>query len=53
MFIIEDKAKPDVENTRGLHLAVVKLMIIHVTKLPLLHKISKVGMICFAKPGLT
>jgi hypothetical protein len=35
------------------NLAVVKLMTIQVTKLPLYHKICKIGMICFAKPGLT
>jgi hypothetical protein len=33
--------------------AAVKLKTIQVTKLPLYHKISKIGMICFAKPGLT
>jgi hypothetical protein len=38
---------------RGLNLAVVKLTPIPVTKLPLLHKIHKRGLICFAKPGLT
>jgi hypothetical protein len=33
--------------------AAVKLMTIQVTKLPLKHKINKIGMICFAKRGLT
>jgi hypothetical protein len=32
---IEDKAKPDVENIKGLNLAVVKLTTVQVTKLPL------------------
>jgi hypothetical protein len=35
VFIAEDKVKPDIENTRGLNLAVVKLMTIQVTELPL------------------
>jgi hypothetical protein len=34
-------------------LVVVKLTTIQVTKLPLYHKISKIDMICFAKPSLT
>jgi hypothetical protein len=34
--------KPDIENIKGLNLAVVKLTTVQVT-----------GMICFAKPGLT
>jgi hypothetical protein len=41
------------ENVRGLNLAVVKLTTVQVTKLPLQHKIRKIGMICFAKPVLT
>jgi hypothetical protein len=48
-----DKTKLDIENIRGLNLAVVKLTTLQVTKLPLQHKISKIGMIRFAKPGLT
>jgi hypothetical protein len=32
---------------------VAKLTTVQVTKLPLWHEISKTGMICFAKPGLT
>jgi hypothetical protein len=44
--------KPDTENTGGLKSAVVKFMTIKVTKLTLLHKISKTGMIHFAKPVL-
>jgi hypothetical protein len=38
---------------RGLNLAVVKPMTVQVTKLPLLHKIRNIGMICFVKPVLT
>jgi hypothetical protein len=34
MFAAKDKAKPDIENIRGLNLAVVKLMTVHATKLP-------------------
>jgi hypothetical protein len=50
---VYDKAKPDVENTRGLNLAVVELTTVQVTKQPLYHKIRKIGMICFAKSVLT
>jgi hypothetical protein len=32
---------------------VVKLTTVQVTKLPLFHKILKIGMMCFAKTGLT
>jgi hypothetical protein len=53
MFAVYSKVKPDIENIRGLNLAVIKLMTVEVYKLPLVHKISKRGMICFAKPGLT
>jgi hypothetical protein len=35
MFMVQDKAKPDIENIRGLNLAEVKLMAIQMTKLPL------------------
>jgi hypothetical protein len=35
MFVVQDKAKPDVENVRGFNLAVVKLTTVQVTKLPL------------------
>jgi hypothetical protein len=35
MFVVQDKAKPDTENIRGLNLAVVKLTTIQVTELPL------------------
>jgi hypothetical protein len=45
--------KSDIENIRGLNLAVVKLTTIQVTKLPLYHKMHKIGMTCFPKPGLT
>jgi hypothetical protein len=34
MFAVKDKAKPDIENTRDLNLAVVKLTILQMTKLP-------------------
>jgi hypothetical protein len=33
-----DKAKPDIENTRGLNLAAVKFATVQVTKLPLYHR---------------
>jgi hypothetical protein len=35
MFAIKEKAKPDIENIRGLNLAVVKLTTVQMTKLPL------------------
>jgi hypothetical protein len=35
MFAVQDKAKPDIENIRGLNLAAVKLTTAQVTKLPL------------------
>jgi hypothetical protein len=35
MFTVCGKVKPDIENIRGLNLAVVKLTIVQVTKLPL------------------
>jgi hypothetical protein len=41
------------ENIRGLNLAVVKLTTVQFSKLPLLHKIRKIGMICYVKPVLT
>jgi hypothetical protein len=53
MFAELDKAKPDTENIRGFNLPAVKLMTVQVTKLLLQHKINKIGMICFAWPGLT
>jgi hypothetical protein len=53
IFAVQNKAKADIENIRGLNLAVVKLTTVQVNKLPLWHKIRKIGMICFAKPGLT
>jgi hypothetical protein len=34
-YAAKDKEKPYIENIRGLHLAVVKLMTVQVTKLPL------------------
>jgi hypothetical protein len=52
-FAVYDKVKPDIENIKGLNLVVVKLTTVQVTKLPLLHKISTRGTICFAKPGPT
>jgi hypothetical protein len=46
--------KPDIENIRGIHLAVVKLTTVQVTnKLPLWNKIPKLGMICSVKTVLT
>jgi hypothetical protein len=36
MFTTKDKAKPDIENTRGLKFAAVRLMTVQVTKLLLL-----------------
>jgi hypothetical protein len=35
MFAVYDKAKQDIENIRGLNLAVVKLTTVQVTKVPL------------------
>jgi hypothetical protein len=35
MLAVYDKAKPDIENITGLNLAVVKLMTVQLTKLPL------------------
>jgi hypothetical protein len=46
MFAVYDKAKPDIGNIRDLNLAAVKLTAVQVTKL------SKIGTICFTKPGL-
>jgi hypothetical protein len=34
MFVTEDKAKPDTENTKGLNFAAVKLTTVQMTKLP-------------------
>jgi hypothetical protein len=51
MFAVWDK--PDVENTRGLNLEVVKLTTVQVLRQPLQHKICKIGMICSEKPVLT
>jgi hypothetical protein len=45
--------KPDIENIRGLNMAVVKLTTDQKTKLPLQQKIRKLGMICSVKPVLT
>jgi hypothetical protein len=42
-----------VKNIRGLNLTVVKLATVQVNRLPLLHKIRKIGMICSVKPVLT
>jgi hypothetical protein len=47
------QSKPDIENIRRLNLAMVKLTTFQVNKLPLLHKICKVGMICSVKSVLT
>jgi hypothetical protein len=35
MFVVQDKAKPDTANIKGLNLAVVKLTTVQMTKLPL------------------
>jgi hypothetical protein len=35
MFMVQDKAKPDLENIRGLNFAVVKLTTFQATKLPM------------------
>jgi hypothetical protein len=53
MFSAWDKAKPDTENIGDLNFASIKLTTAKVTKLPFKHKISKIDMIWFAKPGLT
>jgi hypothetical protein len=53
MFAVYDKAKPEIENIRGLNLAVLKLTIVHMAKLPLYQNIRKTGMICSVKPVLT
>jgi hypothetical protein len=45
--------KPNIENIRGLNLAVVKLMVVQVTKLSLYHKIHTISTICSVKPVLT
>jgi hypothetical protein len=45
--------KPDIENTRGLNLAVVKLTTAQLTRQLLQHKICKIGMICPTKSVLT
>jgi hypothetical protein len=44
---------PFKENPRGWNLAVAKLTTVQVTKLPLQHKIRKIGRICVAKPVVT
>jgi hypothetical protein len=53
MFVVQEEENPDMENMRGLNLTVVKLTTVQVTKLPLQHKIRKIGMICSVKPVLT
>jgi hypothetical protein len=35
IFAVYDKVKPDIENIRGLNLAVIKLTTVQVTKLSL------------------
>jgi hypothetical protein len=45
--------KPDIENIKGLNLAVVKLTTDQVIRQPLQYKICKMGMICPEKPVLT
>jgi hypothetical protein len=39
-----------IQKTDGLNLAVVKLTTVQMTKLPLHHKMPKIGMISFLKP---
>jgi hypothetical protein len=51
--VLEGWAKPDTEIIRGLNLEVVNLTTVQVTKLPMWHKINKMGMIYSAKPRLT
>jgi hypothetical protein len=53
IFAVQDKMKANIENIKGLNLAVVKLTTVQVTNLPLYHKIRKIGMICSVKPVLT
>jgi hypothetical protein len=53
MLEVQGKAKPDIENIRGLNLEMDKLTTFQVSKLPLYHKIREIGMICSAKPILT
>jgi hypothetical protein len=43
VFAILDKAKPDVENIRGLNLAAVRYTTVHVTRLPLWRKLLEIG----------
>jgi hypothetical protein len=43
----------ELSSIRGLNLALVKLTTVQVTKLPLLHRIHKLDMICSIKPVLT
>jgi hypothetical protein len=45
--------KPDTEKIRGLNLAVIKIMTVQMNKVPLQHKIRKIGMVCTVKPVLT
>jgi hypothetical protein len=44
MFEASDKAKSDTENIRGLTLEAAKLTTVQATKLPLWHKLNKIGM---------
>jgi hypothetical protein len=53
MFALEDRAELGIQNIRSLHLAVVELMTVQVTKLSLWRKIREIGMLCVAKPVLT
>jgi hypothetical protein len=53
MFTVQQKAKLNRESIRDLNFVTVELTTIQLTKLPLYHKISKIGTICFAKPELT
>jgi hypothetical protein len=45
--------KPGTENTRGLRLEVVKFKTVQMSRLPLYHRTSKIGIICSAEPDMT
>jgi hypothetical protein len=45
--------KPDIENRTSLNLEMVTLKTVQVARLPLKHKICRIGMICSAKPVVT
>jgi hypothetical protein len=43
MFALLDKAKPDIENIRGLNLAVIRHTTVQVTRLLLKRKLLEIG----------